>query len=118
MPGPESRLVGRIVKAVRKHYPGAWVFKVHGNPYQPTGIPDLLICIQGILIGAEVKCLGPGESRAAARNRVSPQQRQHLRLINEAGGMAGVVMSIDDTLELIERALAHRGPGNTKEKET
>lgn len=118
MPTNESGLVAEITKAVKARWPRAWVFKVVGGPYQMNGVPDLLICVEGILIGAEAKFLRPGESPDSARGRVTQLQRLQIKLINQAGGMAGVVMSVEDTIDLIERALAHRGPGNIKEKET
>jgi hypothetical protein len=100
----ETGLVHAIGKAVKKHYPGALIYKIHGGPMQETGIPDLLICIQGLFIGAEVKHQKPGESEQHARDRATPSQRMQIMRINAAGGMAGVVLSVEETLDLIRRA--------------
>jgi hypothetical protein len=104
----ESKLVEAIVKAVRKKYPEVWSFNVHGGPMQMAGVPDLLFCIEGLLIGAEAKNPGPSESLEHARNRATSLQRMQIRNIIKAGGMAGVVTSVEETLDLIERALEHQ----------
>lgn len=108
MPSNEAGLVASIVKAVKKRYPETWVFKVVGSPYQMTGVPDLLLCVNGLLVGAEVKFVRPGESRAHALSRVTKGQRVQIRNINRAGGIAGAVTSIEETFDLIERGLKHR----------
>ena len=105
----EAGVVRQILKAVKKHYPRAWVMKVHGGPYQMTGVPDLLLCVEGVLIGAEVKFQRPGESRDGAASRATPGQRLQIRNILASGGMAGVVTSADEALQLIERGLRHHG---------
>lgn len=101
----ETGLVGQIVRAVKKRYPNAWVFKVHGGPMQMAGVPDLLMIVEGIAIGAEVKFKRPGESEAHARSRATPGQLVQIQKIKAAGGTASVVISVDETLELIETAV-------------
>lgn len=104
----EAALVGAIQKAIAKEYPGSWCFKVVGNPYQETGVPDLLVCVDGILMGIEVKHLKPSETREHAMSRVTPVQRVQIQRINRAQGMAGAVVSVEEALALIERGLKHR----------
>jgi len=104
-PTNENGLLLTIVKAVKTKYPHSWVFKVHGGPMQVAGIPDLLILVDGRMIGAEVKFKRPGESEAHARGRATPIQRNQIEKIRAAGGVADVVLSIDETLALIEQAL-------------
>lgn len=108
MPTTENGLVTAIVKAVFKAHPSAWVFKVVGSPYQMTGIPDLLMCVDGLLIGAEVKFVRPGETHEHALSRATPGQRVQIARINTSGGQAGVVTSVQEALDLIDRGLAHR----------
>lgn len=103
-PVNETQLVNAITKRVKKVYPGSWVFKVHGGPMQVTGIPDLLIIVNGLLVAAEVKHQKPGESLAHARDRATPGQRVQIGKINAAGAVAGVVTSADETLALIAQA--------------
>lgn len=108
MPSRESALVELIVKAVKRRYMDAWAFKVVGSPYQMTGVPDLLFCINGLLVGCEVKHIKPGESVQHARERATQGQRVQIARINRAGGIAGVVTSPEEALDLIERGLKHR----------
>lgn len=106
--GPETRLDHRIVKAVLAEYPGSWVLKVHGGPYQTEGVPDLLFCVHGLLVGMEVKCQGPGESEAHARERTTLTQRVQIARINKAGGIAATVLSPAEGLALVARGLEKR----------
>jgi hypothetical protein len=99
----ESGLVEGIRKAVVKKYPGAWIFKVHGGQMQMAGVPDILMCIDGLIIGAEAKHKKPGESETHARERATPGQIVQIQRINNAGGIAGVVLTPQETLDLIER---------------
>lgn len=107
----EGKLVVEIVKAVHKKYPSAWIFKVVGSPYQMTGVPDLLVCVHGLLCGIEVKFPQPSESIEHARSRATPGQRVQIARINEAGGIAGVAVSVDEAMEIIERGLTNRKIG-------
>lgn len=103
-PRNEEQLQRRICKRILELRPNAWIFHPVGGPYQTPGIPDLLLCIDGLFIGMEIKFPKPGESMEAARARATPQQRNQIRLINNAGGMAGVVTSVDEAMDLIHRA--------------
>lgn len=71
---------------------------------QMVGVPDLIFCIHGLFIGAEVKHQKPGESVAGARGRATAGQQVQIARINNAGGMSGVVISVEETLDLINRA--------------
>ena len=102
-PANETGLVAAIRRELNKAYPDHWSIKTHGNPYQDAGLPDLLICVEGLLIGMEVKFLRPGETREHATGRITPQQKNQLQKINEAGGMADMVISTEEALELIVR---------------
>jgi hypothetical protein len=100
----------RVVKAIKALKPGAYVFHPVGGPYQMPGIPDLLLSVDGLFIGMELKQPKPGESVEHARSRATPQQRNQIRKINESGGIAGVVTSVEEALDLIHRAkVKHRG---------
>lgn len=101
----ETAVVAAIWRAVTKAHPAAWLLKVHGGPYQRAGVPDLILCIDGLFIGLEVKHQKPGESELAARERTTPLQRAEIRKINAAGGWACTVLDPDGALQAIERAL-------------
>lgn len=101
----EAGLVAAIQRAVAKKYPTAFVMKTHGGPMQMAGVPDLFIVVDGFFIGAEAKHQKPGESEEHARGRATAIQRVQIAKINAAGGIAGVVLSPEETLEMIERGL-------------
>jgi len=105
MASSERVLVGTIARAIKRAYPASLVLKIVGNPYQESGIPDLLVCVHGRFIGLEVKNQEPGESAEHAAYRATPVQRVMVTRINKAGGAAGVVTSKEQALALIERAL-------------
>lgn len=101
----EAALQAAIVRAISKKYPDSWIFHVVGNPYQVSGIPDLLVLVDGRFIALEVKHRKPGESLKHAIGRVTPLQRVKIGKINRAGGTAAAVMSVNEALDLIDLAL-------------
>jgi len=108
----EYTLVNKIKKAILEHYPDAWVFKVVGSPQQESGVPDLLVCVRGRLVGIEVKYRRPRESAAAAVGRATPLQVAQLAKMHRAGAVVGVVLDVEGALGLIAHAL------NSSEKST
>ena len=72
---------------------GAWVFNVHGSPFQQVGVPDLLVGYQGRFYAMEVK--QPG-------NLLSPAQARTIEAIQASGSVAGRVESIEDAVRLLE----------------
>lgn len=90
----ETRLHGRIKKAVLKTYPGSWIVKIHGGPMQPAGIPDLVGVISGRFVGLEVK-LPDGD------HELTKLQESQLRAIRAAGGIGAVVTSPEEALEAL-----------------
>lgn len=59
-----------------------WFFKVFGGGYQKSGIPDLIICVNGFFIAAELK----GECGTP-----SDLQKKNISAINNSGSI-GVVL--------------------------
>lgn len=97
-PPLEKVIVGQIVKAL-KAYGVGWVWKTHGNPYQTSGVPDIL-CIApstGRFVGIEVK-------RPDGYGKATPLQLRQLENIREAGGVAGIATSVDEALALVREA--------------
>lgn len=105
MPSKEGPLVTAITKAVQRAYPSAWTFKVVGSPTQMSGVPDLLVCIDGHLFGFEVKHQKPGESREHALGRATPIQCRQIERITEAGGTARVILSAGEALDIIDSVI-------------
>lgn len=101
----ETGVVREIVQAINLAYPNSWGFKVHGSPYQPVGIPDLLFCVDGRFVALEVKHQKPGESREHAASRATAAQLAQIRGIRRAGGGAHVVCSAAEALRVIEATL-------------
>ena len=98
----EKHLVTAIRRAVLEKYPDVWTFKVVGHPYQERGVPDLLVVRDGILLALEVKLRAPGESLEHARGRASADQLRHIAAIRAAGGVAEVVLDVDEALSVLE----------------
>lgn len=101
----EAQLVRNIVKAIRQNYPHAWIHKVVGNPYQQTGVPDVLVLVNGRLVGLEAKYQRAGESAQHARDRATPGQLKQIEAIKRAGGHGAVVLSVDDALATIRHTM-------------
>jgi hypothetical protein len=114
-PRNEAQLQNNVWAMIIESYPNAWLFHPVGGPYQKPGIPDLLIVIDGMLIGLELKHPKPGESADHARSRATPQQRKEIRRINAAGGYACVVVSEAEAARAIKRAF-HKRDAALKEK--
>lgn len=88
---PEGKAKKRIKSYLQGQ--GAVVWAIHGgDPFQESGIPDLIGCWRGRFLGLEVK--QPGEEP-------TPLQLRSLSLITRAGGIAGVVTSVGDVQDLL-----------------
>lgn len=107
-PASEAQLVKRIAKALDDAYPMSWVFKVVGHPYQMSGVPDIILCINGLMIAIEVKWQRPGETKKHAEARVTKQQEFQMCGIHNAGGITGVVTTVEEAIHLVTRGLALR----------
>ena len=76
----EKEVQSEIIDYVKKH--GGYVTKViKGNT---AGIPDLIIGMEGLFIGCEVKA---ERYINAPEDAMSPWQHKHKRMIQEAGSL-------------------------------
>jgi len=78
---------------------GIFHWKVWGGPMSTPGVPDLICCFKGRLIGIEIK---------AEKGIVSEYQKEFIDNINRAGGLAFVardIQTVIDKLELRDRFL-------------
>ena len=96
--GPAGGLQRRIQQAIKAAYPRAFVFKVHGGPYQQAGIPDLLCCIDGHFFALEVKLPG-------GKHGLSPIQKAVINQIIDAGGHSTFVTSPSEAVAVIKGVL-------------
>lgn len=62
--------------------PHGWFVKIWGGGYQKAGIPDLIICINGIFITCETKSVS---------GKASDLQKKNTSMINEGGGI-GIIL--------------------------
>ncbi len=86
----ETVIQRQIIKHLRGM--GAWVFNVHGSPYQQVGTPDLLVGYKGRFYAMEVK--RPG-------GVLTPVQAKVIEEIRASGSVAGQVESIEDAVQLL-----------------
>lgn len=78
----EEKQFEKKVREFLKTLPNQWNFKVFGNAFQESGIPDIIGCINGRFIGLEIK---------SSRGKASDLQLYKIDLINKAGGYGTVV---------------------------
>lgn len=97
MAQPESKLSRKIMDAVRKR--GWFCFKVHGSEYMMAGLPDIIVCADGLFFGLETKM-------PTDRDNVSPRQAYVHSLIQNANGTASVVCSPAEAIRVIESRIA------------
>jgi hypothetical protein len=77
---------------------GYFAFKVHGSEYMMAGLPDIIVCAEGRYIGLETKL-------PEARGNTSPVQRLVHTKIEHAGGVAAVVCSVQEALDIVKAAI-------------
>ena len=91
--GPlERTITDKILRWLRAQ-DGCWCFKVAGSGGQMRGVPDIVGCWHGRFMALEVKRPKGG--------RLSLIQRHVIGLIAGAGGIVGVVRSLEDVKELL-----------------
>ncbi len=93
----ESYYQTKIIKYLRANYPQALIWKAAAGAYSYCGIPDICMVYGGRYFGLEVKRPFVG--------KISPIQLQTIRKIREAGGIAGIVTSIEEVKDLIQEGL-------------
>ena len=86
----EKTVQSKIIKYLEKK--GAWVVKIISC--NKNGCPDLLVCYKGKFYGFEVK-------RSDGRGKVSPLQIYRIKQINDCGGKAYVVKSVEEVKKIL-----------------
>jgi hypothetical protein len=92
----ETRIVHKILEALRGSFPGCYLRKVHGNPYQHVGIPDIIGCIDGYFFGLEVKTESGKTSKI--------QELEGLE-IKKSGGCFSVVTNPEEAVRFVRGRL-------------
>lgn len=62
--------------------PKTWFFKYWAGPMSKSGIPDIIACVNGTLVGIEVK---------APNGKPSELQKRNIRLIQESKGIGYIL---------------------------
>ena len=96
MSGPEKTFENKIKKYLKSK--GAWYVKFFANAYTPSGIPDILVCLDGRFIAIEVK---------AENGEPSDLQEYNLKKIARAGGI-GILLypsGFDNFKNYIEKVI-------------
>lgn len=109
--GPETKLVRKMRKDAGDYYGDRLVtVKYHGDMMGEAGVSDLLCCLDGVFIAAEVKAPEsyrvkgqPSVERAVAEGATLKQQAFIQRIVR-AGGIGGVVASVEGYMALLEQA--------------
>ena len=90
----ESALTKKIrAKLDKKYGTDLWLRKIHGNPYQIRGLPDLIGVYRGYFVAMEVKKPG-GEA--------TDLQAFTMKQIQQAGGYAAVIHSFEEAVSLLD----------------
>ena len=87
----EADIVRTILTDLRS-FDRCFCWKEHGGVYGTAGIPDIICCYRGRFVAFEVK---------TETGRVTELQKAVLRRINEAGGTAIVVRSVQDVRDAL-----------------
>jgi hypothetical protein len=86
----EKTIVTNIIEYINLS-DDSFVIKTHGTPLSASGVPDLIGAWRGVPFAVEVK--QPG-------GRVSLLQRAWLKRFATGGYVAGIVMSIEEFINL------------------
>ncbi len=89
----EAAIKSAIMKYLRKAHPRSHFFRVAQGPFSVGGISDIIGCHNGRFVALEVK---------TPRNYPTPLQKVFIKLILRAGGLAGIVRSVEDTQLILE----------------
>lgn len=84
-----------LIQNIRKYLqslPECFFWKEHGGQYGTAGIPDIIVCYKGRFYGLEAK---------VGTNKPTRLQEATIAAIRKAGGVAGVVKSVDDVKALL-----------------
>lgn len=87
----EASIVAAIVRVAQRA--GWWVMKIHGGPYQMSGVPDLLCIKNGRAVFLEVK--QPG------KHPTEIQKRRMNEIEREGGALCHVVTSKEQAMECL-----------------
>ncbi|MDE5852441.1 MAG: VRR-NUC domain-containing protein [Oscillospiraceae bacterium] len=92
----EKTITNKILKHL-KSCPECFAFKEHCGIYGVSGIPDIIGCYKGKFIAFEVK---------TTQGKLSKLQEVMLERINEAGGIAFKVTSLQEVKDILKGVIS------------
>lgn len=90
----EGDLVVDIKIALEREYPGFY-FKTHGGAYQKVGLPDIIGCHKGRMIGIEVKLPGKEDT-------LTKIQKNTIEKLSRCGAISFMTTSVEGALKGVE----------------
>lgn len=102
--GPEAKLIAKMKAAGQAEYGGRLVIvKYHGSAYSQSGVSDLLCVLDGIFIACEVKAPESysGSVEKALTKGPTVLQRQFIKDVLDAGGVAGFAATVEQFMEIL-----------------
>lgn len=93
----ESKLSRRIMEMLRRE--GWFCFKIHGGPTMMAGLPDIIVCAEGVFVGLETK-MPENRKDVSLRQKVTHQQ-----IRERGGGYVAVVCSPAEAVDHVREAL-------------
>lgn len=91
---PENRVKAKIKKYLKDQR--IYHFSAAAGPFSVHGVPDIIACVRGHLLGIEVKA--PGKT-----SNVTENQKYHLQKIKDSGGYSLVADSVEPVIDMVER---------------
>ena len=91
----ETDIVKAILRCL-KTIPDCFAWKEHGGMYGTAGVPDIIACIGGRFYAFEVK---------TEKGKATALQMATIRKIQNAGGTASVVRSVDEVRAVLNSSL-------------
>lgn len=89
----ERKIKEKIKKYLKTNCPNAVVYFPIASRFSQSGASDILCCINGKFVALEVK---------TPIGKVTALQELFIQQVREAGGVAGVVRSVEDVDELLK----------------
>ena len=94
----EKTITNQILKYLKSE-PDCFAFKEHGGIYGVSGIPDVICCYKGKFMAFEVK---------TSQGKLSKLQEITIKRINESGGMAFKVTSLQEVKDVLKGVMPEK----------
>lgn len=117
--GPETKLLNKMRAAGEEKYGTRIVtIKQHGGAFSQAGVSDLLVCLDGVFVATEVKApdnYGNNVERAIEKGP-TVKQVAFIERVLAAGGVGGVVASVEGYMALLAKAEKKAAKRNKRKK--